>query len=156
TLNDYRRQNTVFSHLVEYTQNIFTLVGQGEPYQANVGIVSSDFFDMLGVQPQLGRGFMPEDAADGAQATLLLSYNLWRSRFGADPAVVGCTLEMSNILYRVIGVLPALPPWPHANDVWILPANDPFRVFSVVDAANNRASGYILHVFGKLRAGLSL
>jgi len=156
TLNDYRTQNTVFSHLVDYTQNIFTLVGQGEPWQVNVGIVSSDFFDMLGVQPQLGRGFIPDDEADGAQAALLLSYDLWRSRFGADQAVIGNTLEMGNILYRVIGVLPMLPPWPHANDVWILPAGDPFRAFNVVDVASNRANGYILHVFGKLKAGLPM
>jgi predicted permease len=156
TLADYRAQSTVFSHLVEYTQNIYTVVGQGDPWQGNIGLVGWDYFDMLGVSPLLGRAFAPADSAEDAEAVMLLSYDTWRSRFGADPAVIGRTLEMSRILYRVIGVLHAMPAYPQVNDAWVPAAHDPFRVHGVTDAASNRASGYVQHVFGKLNAGVSI
>src|SRR5690606_21956046 len=110
----------------------------------------------LGIRPLLGRGFNPADEADGAEAVMLLSYDTWRSRFGSDPAVIGQIFEMSRILYRVIGVLPELPAYPHANDLWVLTVQDPFRAHGYTDAASNRASGYVLNVFGKLQANISL
>lgn len=155
TLNDYRTQSAVFSSLVEYTQNVYTVVGQGEPWQSNVGLVSWNYFDMLGVQPLLGRTFAPQDEAEGNEAVLLLSYEVWRDRFGSDPTVIGRTVEMSRIIYRVIGVLPVIPAYPQANDVWVPASHDPFRVHGVTDAASNRASGYIQGVFGKLNEGVS-
>lgn len=156
TLNDIAAQQNTFSHLTQYTQGFFTLVGQGDPHLAVVGIVSADFFEMLSVEPMLGRGFDARDAAEGAEPVLLLSHEFWQNKFGADPAVVGRSMEMFSIVYRVIGVLPEMPPWPHTNDVWLPVASDPFRLLDVVDVASNRANGYILQVFGKLRAGVAL
>lgn len=154
TLGDYRAQSTVFSHLVEYTQGIYTLVGQGEPWQGNIGFVGWDYFAMLGMEPLLGRAFTAADSLEGVEAVMLLSHDAWRSRFGSDPAVVGRTLEMSRILYRVIGVLPAMPIYPQANDAWVPAVHDPFRIYGVTDVASNRASGYIQNVFGRLNAGI--
>src|SRR5690606_35838785 len=84
TLDDYRAQSTVFSHLVEYTQGIYTLVGQGEPWQGNIGFVGWDYFAMLGMEPLLGRAFTAADSLEGAEAVMLLSHDAWRSRFGSD------------------------------------------------------------------------
>src|SRR5690606_6085246 len=130
------------------------LGGQGDPWQANAGIVSHDFFAMLGVQVILGRDFTGNDDQEGAEPVLLLSRDVWIGKFGADPAVIGTTLETKNITYRIIGVLPALPAWPHASDVWIPNASDPFRLMNLV--SKQRTSEGISHVVARLRDNVTL
>jgi putative ABC transport system permease protein len=84
-----------------------TLVVGGEAERLAALRVSWDFFDMLGVRPALGRGFTPaEDTAAGWQV-VVLSDTLWRSRFGADPGVIGRTITMNDLEYRIAGVMPA-------------------------------------------------
>src|SRR5690606_3985912 len=115
---------------------------------------SHDFFAMLGVQVILGRNFADSDDQEGAEPVLLLSHDIWISKFGADPAVSGTTLETKNITYRIAGVLPALPAWPHANDVWMPGASNPFRLMNLVN--NQRTSEGVSHVVASLRENVTL
>jgi putative ABC transport system permease protein len=64
------------------------------------------FFSLLGVQPMLGRGFRPEEDRPEANRVLMLGYNLWRSRFGADSSIVNREIMVNGVAYRVAGVLP--------------------------------------------------
>jgi hypothetical protein len=68
--------------------------------------VTSSFSRVLGVTPALGRGFIADDASDDAATALVLSDAVWRSRFGADPSVIGRRLRVANQSYAVIGVMP--------------------------------------------------
>jgi putative ABC transport system permease protein len=69
--------------------------------------VSADFFRVLGVQPALGRDFLPEEDSPTARAVVLLGHSLWQRRFGGDPSIVGRTVTLSGDSYEVVGVLPA-------------------------------------------------
>ena len=105
--------------------------------------VTSGYFEALGVKPALGRGFVREDEQHGAPLSVILSDDLWRRRFDADPEIVGETVRISDELYSVAGVMPrgfrTFPP----RDAWI-----PLRL-------DFRGAGYNYAVMGRLREGLT-
>ena len=107
---DYReRAKDVFDGLVEYHQMNFDLINRGEPDRVNTGVVSHNFFDLLGIKPILGRTFIASDDVRDAEAVLVLSHTYWRQKFGGDPNIVGQVFEMNDRPHRVIGVLPNVP-----------------------------------------------
>jgi putative ABC transport system permease protein len=108
------------------------LTGVGEPSEVSTVAVTSDFFSVLAAEPLLGRVLLPEDGQRGAAPVVVLSENLWRSRFGADAGIVGRSIALDMRSYTVIGVMPAsfqTPFLARANQVWIPLAQDP--LFSV-------------------------
>jgi predicted permease len=152
-LEDLRRRNRSFSGLAEYHSMWFNLLGRAEPERVQTGVVSANFFDVLGTRPILGRTFAPEDDRPGAQPVLVLSYAYWQRSWGGDPAVLGKTLEMNDHPHRVIGVLPPVPQYPQDNDLWMPTSACPFRADPRAIAAR-RGRGY--HVFGRLQPGTTL
>ncbi|MDH4064278.1 MAG: ABC transporter permease, partial [Acidobacteriota bacterium] len=86
---DYREQADAFDGLVEYHQMNFDLLNRGEPDRVSTGVVSASFFDLLGIQPILGRTFVASDDVPGAEAVLVLSHTYWRTKFGGDPSIFG-------------------------------------------------------------------
>ena len=105
-LYDYREQLTDFCGLVEFHQMSFDLIERGEPDRVDTGVVSANFFDVLGIQPMLGRSFVAADEGHGAEAVLILSHWYWQSRFGGDPHIVGHVFQMNDRPHTVVGVLP--------------------------------------------------
>jgi putative ABC transport system permease protein len=67
--------------------------------------VSANYFDVLGVQPRLGRGFLPGEDSPGRDAVVVLSYGLWQAKFGGDPSIVGRTIDLDGKPYTVVGVM---------------------------------------------------
>jgi putative ABC transport system permease protein len=152
---DYREQAKVFDGLVEYHQMNFDLLNRGEPDRVDAGVVSHDFFDLLGIKPILGRTFVKADDEHGAEAVLILSNRYWRQKFGADPAIVGRMFEMNDRPHRVIGVLPNVPHYPQENDVYMPVLACPFRAAAERNIAQNRRAFGGLTVFGRLTSGVS-
>ena len=152
---DYREQAKVFDGLVEYHQMNFDLLNRGEPDRVDAGVVSHDFFDLLGIKPILGRSFVKADDQHGAEAVLILSHRYWRQKFGADPAIVGRMFEMNDRPHRVIGVLPNVPHYPQENDVYMPVLACPFRAAAERNIAQNRRAFGGLSVFGRLSPGIS-
>src|SRR5262245_42872236 len=152
-IEDYRGQNHSFSSLVEYHEMSFVLLGREEPQRVQTGVVSWDFFDVLGVQPILGRAFRADDERHDAEAVLLLSHDYWLRSFGGDPAVVGRVFQMNDRPHLVIGVLPRVPQFPQENDVYMPTSACPFRSDdSFVANRNSRMMGLI----GRLKPGVSI
>ena len=153
---DYReRGKDVFDGLVEYHQMNFDLINRGEPDRVNTGVVSANFFELLGIKPILGRDFVAEDDQRGAEAVLLLSHTYWRQKFGGDPNIVGQVFEMNDRPHRVIGVLPNVPHYPQENDVYMPVLACPFRARGEQQIAQNRRAFGALNVFGRLKEGAS-
>jgi len=152
-LLDYRAASQTLEGLVEYHTMSFTLLGGAEAQRVQTGVVSPDFFDLLGVTPLIGRNFRAEDDLPGADAVLMLSYDYWQRRHGGDPKVVGKVFQMNNRPHTVVGVLPNVPQFPNENDVYMPSSACPFR--SSAQTRENRA-GRMLSVYGRLRAGQSL
>ena len=123
----YRARLTSVRDLVEHHGMSFTLLNQGEPDRVDTGVVSANFFDMLGVRALHGRTFAPGEDALGAEAVLVLSHRYWKERFAGDPAVVGRVFEMNNRPHTVVGVLPDFPEYPRHNDVYMPTSACPFR-----------------------------
>lgn len=104
---DYRRQTETLSGMMAYTNFFASLSIEGSSELVVGEIVSRDYFDVLGVEPTLGRGFTAgEFAAPGAGRVVVLSHPFWRSRFGGDPGALGETLRMNGVTYTVVGVAP--------------------------------------------------
>jgi predicted permease len=109
---DLRRLNQSFSDLAGYAGygvGDRQLTGSGEPERLTSVPVTETFFDVLGVQPAIGRSFTPEEFQGTYRAppAMLLSYSFWRRRFASDPSVVGRKLTLDNGPVTVVGVLPA-------------------------------------------------
>ena len=104
---DWRDQSTVFEGMAATADQSLNLTGAGEPERFDGKRVSANFFSLLGVEPQLGRGFMPEEDVPGANKVVVLSHGLWQRRFGSDPGLVGKSITLNGEGYTVVGVMPA-------------------------------------------------
>jgi predicted permease len=86
-----------------------SLTGKGKPERVWGMVTSANYFDLLGVRPILGRGFLPtEDEKPGGAPVAVISYRMWQTHFGANPGVVGQTLEINQHPYTIVGVTPAV------------------------------------------------
>src|SRR4051812_1766648 len=139
--------------IVEYHSMSFTLLRRGEPQRVQTGVVSANYFDALGVRPLGGRTFREGEDQAGATPVVVLSYRFWRERLGGDTTIIGKTVEMTDRLHTVIGVLPPLPAFPNENDVFMPISSCPFRTseFWVT-----RRAVRALTVFGVARPGVEL
>jgi predicted permease len=153
-LYDYRRELTNFSGLVEFHQMSFDLINRGEPDRVATGVVSPNFFDVLGIRPHLGRTFVDTDDDHGAQAVLVLSHSYWRTRFGGEPGIVGQVFEMNDRPHTVIGVLPPVPHYPQESDVYMPTSACPFRAAAEQRVGTQRRAFGALQVFGRLKPGV--
>ncbi len=124
---DFRSQTPSLDGVAEYHSMSFDLLGHGEPRRVQTGVVSSGFFDLLGVKPLLGRTFARGEDQTGAVPVLVLSYAFWVNQLGADSSIIGKTFTMNDRQHTVIGVLPPLPNYPDQNDVWMPISSCPFR-----------------------------
>lgn len=150
---DFQAQNRTFTGLMEYHTMSFVLIGREEPDRVQVGVVSSNFFDLLGVRPYLGRTFRPDDEAQGAEQVLMLSYAYWRSKIGGDPKIVGKTLKMNGQPITIIGILPPLPQYPGTDDVFMPTESCPFR--KALGPPNTRNLRMIT-LYGRLKPGVTM
>jgi predicted permease len=103
---EWRKQNRVFTGMTGVVGHELMLTGRGEPMAVRVGDVTADFFSLLGVAPMVGRAFSPADDEDGAPPVVVISEALWRSRFAADPDLIGSTIDLDKRPFTVIGVMP--------------------------------------------------
>ncbi|MGH7571205.1 MAG: ABC transporter permease [Gemmatimonadota bacterium] len=98
---------TVFEAMAAQHEWQPILLGSGEPERVNAASVTADWFTVLGVRPALGRFFLPEEDRPGASRSVVLGHGFWYRRLGADPAVLGRSLELEGEPYTVVGVAPA-------------------------------------------------
>jgi putative ABC transport system permease protein len=104
---DWGERQQVFSAMAFSNPWSMVYTGGTEPETIQAALLSNGFFDILGVKPALGRGFVAEDYEPGHDNVVLLSSGLWHRQFGGDPGVVGRTLVLSGEPRTVIGILPA-------------------------------------------------
>jgi predicted permease len=104
----------------------YPLTGDGPPLQVNTGLMTSSAFEVLGVFPERGRLPTPEEGVPKGPSVVLLSHDLWASRFGADPSILGRLIDLNGSRREVIGVMPASYDFPAPDvDAWIPLLLDP-------------------------------
>jgi putative ABC transport system permease protein len=118
-VNVWRKQAQSFETVAVFFTTVSVITGEAEPEQIPGASVSHDLLPMLGYQPAIGRHFLPEENSPGAANVVILSHNLWRRRFGGDPAILGrsITLDHTN-QFTVIGVMPPEASFPDKTEFW--------------------------------------
>src|SRR5258705_9007822 len=156
-LIDYRDRSGLFDGIAGVWAINANLTEIDQPERVEALLASPSYFDVLGVRPQLGRLFGPEDTAPGISEVLVISDALWRRRFGASPAAIGRKLRIDNDWYTVVGVLP--PAFRHPGrsvltdvDVWA-PANFSAAPFRNPPARN---AYFITGAIARLRPGVTI
>lgn len=150
--NAFRTRGQSFSNLAAAELWSPTLTGVDQAEELHGLHTSASLFDVLGVPAALGRTFAPDDDRPGAPKVVVLSYQLWQRRFGADPSILGRTVRLSNEPHTVIGVMPKgfyFPPfWANKAELYAAPAFGPDRADSHTFST--------LRVFARLKPGVSI
>jgi predicted permease len=115
---DWQSQNQVFENMAIYTYSGFTLTGGEKPEQIDAGAVSSSFFETLGVQPMLGRVFLPQEDQPGRSNVVVLSHRFWQEHFGSNAEIVGQNISVDGQNFLVAGVMPPSFRYPDIAQVW--------------------------------------
>ena len=119
---DWRDQNTVFDRVAVYTnQSVSTLTDGNEATHVQGESISADLFSLLGIQPVLGRIFLPNEDQPGNHV-VILSHDLWQRRFGSDRGVIGKSLTLDGQQFQIIGVMPprfTFPIGSNPPELWI-------------------------------------
>jgi putative ABC transport system permease protein len=117
---DVRQQSRSFEGITAYAPQSVNLTGREEPTRIRGGFVSANFFDVVGVQPSLGRAFRHGDDTPGAARVTVVTYGFWKSFLGGDPSVLGKPVTLNGEVFTIVGVLPQAFQFPvAASDVWI-------------------------------------
>ncbi len=148
-----RDGNRSLSGVTAFCGENITLTGVGDPAQLMASLVSPNFFEVLRVQPLLGRGFQPAEGEDGGKPVVLISRRLWQNRFAGDPAILGRPITLGQDVYTIIGVMPAEFPFPFTDtDIWAT------RVmkFTGLQPDQIRNGGGYLQAIARLKPGVPL
>jgi predicted permease len=156
----YRDGQTIFDgfaaeNSAAQNSSPFTLTGLGDPVQIFGGRLTSNYFDLLGVRPILGRNFRPDEEENADVA--LVTKNFWQKRLGGDPSVIGRSITLDGTPHTIVGVLPNMPAaWfganPIAAEVW---TTKPFQLPGFSHEQLMRGS-FFLRVVGRLKPGVTV
>ena len=116
---DVRESEKVFSSAAMLDQMDFNYVAQDLPERLPGARVTWKWFEVFGVKPLLGRAFLPEEDQPGANHVAVLSYGAWKRWFGGDEAIVGKTIQLNQLPYKVVGVMGPEFNWPAQVQVWV-------------------------------------
>ena len=149
---DYRTRVRAFESAAVETRWGPNLTGTGDPERLGGGLVSGQFFPMLGVAPALGRVLRPDEDAPGRERVVVLSDGFWRRRFGADPRIVGRTLTLDGVGHEIVGVMPPdfRDPFDRTAELWRPLALAPD------DFADSRRTNEFLAMTARLRPGVTV
>src|SRR6185437_10258783 len=115
---DWKRRNHVFSDMAAGAGDIFTITGTGHPEEVDGARIASNLMSLLGVQPVLGRSFTADEDKPGA-AVVLISAGLWQQQYGSDPHIIGRTIHLNGMPYRIVGVMPFGFTFPQRSALWV-------------------------------------
>jgi putative ABC transport system permease protein len=144
---DWRQQSDVFEHLGAYSWWNVNVSGIEVPERVQGFLVTPDVFTALGVNPILGRTFLPEEEKPGKNHVVMLSYGYWQLRFAGDPGIIGKTLTLNGISRTVVGVMPPNFNFPPGGEMWA-----PYPVDPNVPGARQ---AHFLLVVGRLKPGIT-
>ncbi|MCA1627949.1 MAG: ABC transporter permease [Acidobacteria bacterium] len=118
---DWKTQTTTFDAMAAFSGQSFNLTGAGEPERIEGAVVSPGFFQVLEMQPLLGRSFNESDEQGSGNRLALISEGLWRRRFGGDNTIIGSRLLLNDESFEVVGVMAQDFQFPERVDLWVGP-----------------------------------
>jgi predicted permease len=143
---DWQEQSRAFEQIAAFRGESANFTADGDAVPVPGAVVTTNFFDALGVRPLLGDGFKPEHGVPGQHRVLVLGYEIWQRQFHADPSIVGRQIDLgSPQLYRIVGVMPGSLRYPERETSYWRPMPMHPQTFA------NRAA-HFLSVVGRRRA----
>ena len=150
SIHDFREwqaESSSFEGLVAFYDGTVNLADEGYPERYAGAFMTAEVFDLLREEPLHGRTFARGDDLPGADPVVVIGYDIFRKRYGADPSVVGRTIRVNGEPATLIGVMGEGFKFPIKQDVWVPLRLDPVTI--------KRGEGMTLEVFGRLREGVS-
>ncbi len=146
--------NQSFQSVAVWTNDNLNLTGNGDPVQVPIARVSANFFQMLDMQPQLGHVFTQEEGTPAGRPVVVLSDAIWRTRYHADPNIIGSAITLDSVSSTVVGILPADARFP------FMPKTDIFTPryfeFSLMTPQRLRMGVGYLNIVARLRPGATI
>jgi putative ABC transport system permease protein len=124
TYLEWQEQSRSFDRLGAYTWDGVNFTGDGTPQKIQDFLITANFFSTLGVQPHLGRDFLPEEGEPGKNQELILSYGLWERRYAADPKILGKVVKVDGKPFTIVGVMGKGFDFPMSAEAWLPMAFD--------------------------------
>src|SRR5881394_167107 len=150
----FRNGQTVFDGFAAENLFLFTLTGLGDAVQVFGGRLTSNYFDLLGVRPILGRNFLPQEE-EGADVAVVTK-NFWQKRLGGDPNVIGRSIALDGTAHTIVGVIPNMPvTWFGANPVAEVWTTKPFQLPGFSYDRMMRGTSY-LRVIGRMKPEITV
>jgi predicted permease len=149
-----RERSRLFDQFAGIWVQSGALTGKGEPEQIKLGWVSSNFLSLLSSSPRVGRFFVPEEEGGTATPAIVISYELWKRRYGADPKIVGQQVLLSGMSCTLVGVLPAGFKLIFPEGASVPPNIDVYVPFQWKLAKQPRDRGYV-RIIGRMRDGVT-
>ena len=149
TYVEWKARTRSYEGMAMFASWTYNLTGGGEPERLTGVRTDTNLFSLLGLQPLLGRTFLPDDEGPGATPVVVISEGLWARRFAADPTVIGRTIDVDGLQRTVIGVVPPHFRFPERETSLWLPAQ-----YSPEELANRNAYNY--YVVARLAPGVGL
>jgi putative ABC transport system permease protein len=146
---DWRAQNKTFQDMALFGwSGDMNLSGEGRPDHVLAVPTQANFFGLLGVQPILGRTWLPGEDRTGKDQVAVLSYGLWREHFAGDPGVLGRSIALNSKKYTIVGVMPASFRYPFQTQLWI-PLDMDFKSWM------GQRGSHWANAIGRLKPGVS-
>jgi len=157
---DWKKQSASFEGMSAYGGSALTLTGVGEPVQLQGTRVSSGYFEVVGVQPLIGRPFLAEEYEVGKEQEVILGHSLWRQRFGSDNSILNKTITLDDQPYTVVGVMPPglypARPTTSGHISFDEQAQEYWTPMSFAAQWASVRSAHVLGVVGRLKNGVTL
>ncbi len=149
---EQQEENVVFAHMAAVNNTSFNLAGDGHAAESVNGLqASADIFPVLGIAPELGRGFTAEEDRPGRNQVVVLSHAFWQRRFAGDADIIGRTLRLDGEAVTVVGVMPA-----RFRDPMLWGAPDVLRPIAFTDRQRQDRGGNYLKAIARLKPDVSL
>ena len=152
---DWKDQNNVFSDMAAFFDRNVNLTGDGEPEEVSGQIVTTNLFNVVGVKPIQGRTFAPDEGKPGQPNVIVIGYDLWQRRFGADPSIVGRKITLNNEPNEVIGVLPPNVGWYVQKGSMVSKPPEIWSPWQVADELRQR-QGRFARAVARLKPGVTV
>ena len=127
-IDDYRQGSPALAAVAEFSAMDVTMLGLERPRVVRAGIVTGNYFEVMGLSAKLGRAVGPEDDRSDSPAVIVLSDAYWRNGFGADSGIIGRTVEISGRTATFVGVAEPAPPYPERTDIYVNLATSPHHL----------------------------
>ena len=152
-IRDLRERTKTLAAIGEFSTVGFTMVGLGEPRQVRAGVVDGTYFQVMGLEPVLGRLLAPGDDGPSAAGAAVLTYRFWTTALNRDPSVIGKSIRLGTRQAAIVGVLEPSVPYPAETEIIANVVTSPHHLSATMVTGREHR---MTEIFGRLAPGAGL